>query len=639
MSVVAARHGRRWIIAAVVVVLAVVGVGVALLTGRSTSEHDPDEALTALASAWSSGHPEAGPLVDSGGVAAAYRTETADLGASPPTVKALGVTSTDDSNAATGRLQVSWRLSDATTWQYETTAALVRQKRAAPWQVRWSPAVVHPQLRAGDALARRVVAADRAPITGAGDAPLVVERPVVHVGVEPSRVKDLPALTQRLAALLTIDPVALTDRVKAAAPTSFVDVITLRQDDYDRLRAQLQPLPGTVFTTDQLPLAPTRVFARALLGTVGPATADQIKGDPGLYRIGQDAGQSGIEEQYERRLAGAPGVEVVLRRAGATRPVFTVAPKPGAPLRTTLDPTVQQAADAALVGQSKPSALVAVRVSTGDVLAVANGPDGGAYDLALDAKVPPGSTFKVVTTLALLEGGLSPETPVACEPSITVDGRSFRNAEREAFGLIPFSTDFARSCNTAFVSLAPRLAPDSLRRTGASLGLGVPLDLGVPAFTGSIPVTTDAVDRAASAFGQGRIELSPLSVAVASAGVAKGSLVTPRLVLDPAPVASATPSAAALPPGPVATLRTLMREVVTSGTGTALAAVPGAPVYGKTGTAEYGSGPNPPSHAWFTGWQGDIAYCVFVQGGEFGGDTAAPIAARFLTTLDQQGYR
>ena len=64
----------------------------------------------------------------------------------------------------------------------------------------------------------------------------------MNVGVEPSRVKNLPQLAAQLASLLQIDPASLTARVKAAKPNAFVDVITLRQADYDRLRPQLQPL-------------------------------------------------------------------------------------------------------------------------------------------------------------------------------------------------------------------------------------------------------------------------------------------------------------------------------------------------------------------------------------------------------------
>jgi cell division protein FtsI/penicillin-binding protein 2 len=81
-----------------------------------------------------------------------------------------------------------------------------------------------------------------------------------------------------------------------------------------------------------------------------------------------------------------------------------------------------------------------------------------------------------------------------------------------------------------------------------------------------------------------------------------------------------------------AALRGLMRAVVISGTGTR-AAAPGGPVYGKTGTAEYGDGDPLPTHAWFVGWQGSLAFAVFVEDGASGGSVAAPVAARFLRAL------
>jgi cell division protein FtsI/penicillin-binding protein 2 len=76
-----------------------------------------------------------------------------------------------------------------------------------------------------------------------------------------------------------------------------------------------------------------------------------------------------------------------------------------------------------------------------------------------------------------------------------------------------------------------------------------------------------------------------------------------------------------------------MRGVVTQGTGTAAANVPGAPVYGKTGTAEFGTAQPPQTHAWFIGYRGDVAFAVIVEGGGVGGQVAAPIAAQFLSAI------
>ena len=146
-----------------------------------------------------------------------------------------------------------------------------------------------------------------------------------------------------------------------------------------------------------------------------------------------------------------------------------------------------------------------------------------------------------------------------------------------------------------------------------------------------MPLTDSETEHAADMIGQGKVEASPFNVALASASVAAGRSVSPRLIIDPAkpePVLGEE-----LPAGPIAALRGLMRGVVTNGTGSALAGVPGGEVSGKTGTAEFGTEVPPKSHAWFTGYQGDIAFAVLVEDGGFGGQVAAPLAAQFLTAL------
>jgi cell division protein FtsI/penicillin-binding protein 2 len=122
-------------------------------------------------------------------------------------------------------------------------------------------------------------------------------------------------------------------------------------------------------------------------------------------------------------------------------------------------------------------------------------------------------------------------------------------------------------------------------------------------------------------------------MAGAAATVARGQFQQPKLVLDPAPP-NAAPPGAALDPAVVEPLRTLMRSVVTEGTGRALRRVPGDPVYGKTGTAEFKTG-SEDTHAWFVGWQGDVAFAVMVEQGGAGADSAVPIVEQFLTALNK----
>jgi cell division protein FtsI/penicillin-binding protein 2 len=300
----------------------------------------------------------------------------------------------------------------------------------------------------------------------------------------------------------------------------------------------------------------------------------------------------------------------------------------GRPLRTTLATGVQRAAEEALGDREDEAALVAVQPSTGDILAVANRPADSSYDRALEGRYPPGSTFKVVTTAALLARGLRPSETVDCPRTIVIGGRSFKNFEGSAAGAVPFSQDFAQSCNTAFVSLTSRLPATALGAAARDFGLGQALKLGMPAAEAQVPAGQDLVARAAAMIGQNETLASPLGMAGVAGTVAAGRWHAPRLLAG-----DGERSIAPLEPAIRDTLRELMRAVVTSGTGTPLAGVAGD-VHGKSGTAEYGGGDPPPTHAWFIAYRADVAVAVLVENGRSGGSVAAPIAARFFSACD-----
>jgi cell division protein FtsI/penicillin-binding protein 2 len=383
-----------------------------------------------------------------------------------------------------------------------------------------------------------------------------------------------------------------------------------------------------------------------LLGSVGPVTADDLRELGAPYQTGDVTGHgNGLEAAFERQLAGTPSGEVRLagKDGKAVKVLHRFAGKDGQPVETTLDPRVQEAAEAALDPLTKPAALVAVRPSTGELLAVVNSPFDG-YNRALLGRYPPGSTFKVVTAGALLAGGLRPTDPVDCPKEAKVGGRTFGNFEDEVLGRIPFSSAFAHSCNTAFVQqAAKRLNGKELVTAAAQYGFGLDPSPGIPAVTSRVPSPADRADLAAESFGQGRVTASPLQMATVAATVAEGRWRQPKLVTAPEPGASddsesndSGGSAPAKSPDPLdakvaSTLRTLMRQVVTEGTA-ADANLPGT-VGGKTGTAEFGTGDPLPTHAWFVGFRGDLAFSVVVEDGGVGGRVAAPTAARFLGGL------
>ena len=542
---------------------------------------------------------------------------------------AADVVSVDESEGkARARVRLEWDVPGIGAWGYETRLGLVELD--GEWKVRWAPSLIHPRLEPGTRLGTVRFFSERAPILDRRGSPLVTARPVVRVGAVAGEVKDARATAAGLAQVLDLDPKQLAQAIRRGGPEQFVEAITLRVGDYRKLKSRLAAIPDVTAIEAEAQLAPTRAFARALLGTVAPATVEQLKRLGSPYAVGDSVGQWGLQARFERRLAGTPTRRVVIRARGV--PIETLhrrSGRRGKPLQTTFDERVQHAAEQALGGRSQKAALVALQPSSGDILAVANRPVDSTYDRALEGRYAPGSTFKVITTAALLRAGLKTGERVGCPRTVTVEGKLFRNFEGMARGLVPFSVDFAESCNTAFVSLARRLPRQALAEAARDFGFGRPLKLPLRAFGGEVPPAEGAIERAASTIGQHRIVASPLTMAGVAATVVKRRWRAPRLLASDSRRAGSP-----LAEKEAVTLRRLMRSVVTDGTALALAGVPGE-VAAKTGTAEFGGGNSPPTHAWVIGFRGDLALAVLVERGRSGGSVAAPIAASLFHALDR----
>lgn len=547
---------------------------------------------------------------------------------------------TGDISSSTVKLD--WTLPGGAPWSYTSTVRLTKQNSDG-WRVVWEPAIVQSELQNGDKLGVRRVSAKRAAIQDATGQPIVTPREVVTVGVSPNKITNLAQLQKDLSAAfkkinISVDMSNLADRVKNADPGAFIDLVTLRRPDYNKIRDTVRPLPGTVFRAETRDLAPTRAFARALLGTADQATREDIDNSPQTVAQGDVVGHGGLQQRYDSTLRGTSGVSVVIAREAADGAVsdtqlYSTKPVDGKPVKVTIDEKTQTAADAALATQKQPSSLIAIKISDGSVLAVANGPDGGTVNTALTGQVPPGSTFKTVSAYGLLsKKAVTATTTVACPKNATVDGHEFKNSGGEVFGNVQFHVDYAKSCNTAFVGLSPKLGADGLQQASAALGLGQQWDLGVDAFSGKVSPADSPTELAAATFGQGATAVSPISMASVAAAVARGQFKQPKLVLDPAPAKPAA-DGPQLDPAAVGALRSMMREVVTGGTGVALKDVKGKPVSGKTGTAEFDE-KTKDTHSWFIGFQGDVAFAVMVQKGGAGAEAAVPIVKNFLNALN-----
>ena len=383
------------------------------------------------------------------------------------------------------------------------------------------------------------------------------------------------------------------------------------------------------------------------------------------YPGDQETGVSGLELAFNSRLAGKPGGELLAVPEGTSLPdvpgrtegrvLATSQQQPGQSVRTTIDPDLQDVTVAALAGQSGGVAVLDAR--NGEVRALA----GSAYS----APQPPGSTFKVITTTAALEEDKVKlddvfDVVTSTNPSVETGANVIDNAHDEPCGGV-FEETFANSCNTVFAPLAVDVGEEKLISESEAYGWNQPVTLYNEEATKAtdpgemtMPTSLDdptLTELAVTGIGQGEVLATPLGMASVAQTVAGGGTRSPTpIVTEPELRADAEPVEVTSKEN-ARILTSLMRAVVSYGTGTA-AALPNVAVAGKTGTAELGPKPGQPPpqpaapgepapdpeqivDAWFIAFapaqKPKLAIAVMlIDADADGGTVAAPIARQIL---------
>jgi penicillin-binding protein 2 len=540
------------------------------------------------------------------------------------------------------------------------------------------------------------VSAPRGEILDRNGKVLVGNRTSLALQVNPRKLPEDPAQRRaelsRLAGLThtTLRHVRKTMheelRLAPAAP------VTLRHDVGHYLVFYLQEnqdrFPGVETQRVFVRGYPDGALAAHILGSVGEIEEEQLK--EARYRglqPGDEIGQSGVEDTYDRFLRGQPGLtRVQVDAFGEPTPngrLVAKPPSPGDSLKLSIDEKVQAAGEAALSERGLPGGFITMDVHTGEILGLGSfptfepalftrtltqkqvdetyrNPSAPLLDRVTAGLYPTGSTFKLITAIAALESGKLQLSEVIDDPGqLEIGGQIFKNAGEAANGAVSLVQALEVSSDVFFYTLGYRMwNTGELQHWAHALGIGRPTGIDLPgAEEGLLPSQhwrnqlykeggTDrpwsAGDNVQLATGQGDLQTNPLQMAVAYATLANGgTVVTPHVgkeiddpagrvlkEFDPKPRRHVH-----IDPEYRAAILEGLHDAAQSGAGTSFAVFGDfpIPVAGKTGTAQR------TGHA-DQSWYGVLApypnprivTFVTMEEGGFGAESAAPAAKKIL---------
>ena len=497
---------------------------------------------------------------------------------------------------------------------------------------------------------------------------------------------DLPLIARGLN--LPVEQIEATLRKYTTAPK--YQPIPLKQDitpdEQAFIEAHRNELPELETIDEQRRLYPRDGFAAHLVGYVGEVSEQDLNSSKyEYYEPGDVVGKSGVEETYDSLLRGTDGSRDVIvnshgKEVGQLGQQLAV---PGKDLRLTIDLDVQLAAEKAMEG--KTGALVAMDPHTGEILAmvsrptfdpnqfavrltraywaqILNDPNHPLLNKTIQAQLAPGSTFKIIMSLAGLQEGVARAMHVVCNGGGTFFGHYF--ACDKHHGMVDIDHAIPWSCDTFYYTLAERLGIDTIAKYATAVGLSQKTGIDLPEeATGTMPSTAwklknfhekwYAGEVISVGIGQGAVTVTPLQLARALGGIASGGVLRrPHVVFpDEVPKELAENIATNFPgsgdrvvqitPDNWETITDAM--AATTVTGTAAAAhMEGIDFAGKTGTAQVvnhsagatslGSG-TARANAWFVGMaprrNPDIVVAVLWEHGGWGAGSS-PLAAQVI---------
>jgi penicillin-binding protein 2 len=399
------------------------------------------------------------------------------------------------------------------------------------------------------------------------------------------------------------------------------------------------------------------------------------------FRVKGKSGRTGLELSMDDVLQGAPGGEIwVVDPSGYQhRRIEFKSPVKGKNVKTSLDVDIQQAAEAALGDNT--GAVVVMDIRTGEVLAMASEP---AYDLntlspfipskvynditdrgawinrAIQGLYPPGSTFKIATSVAgFSRGVLRPNTVINCPGYLMVGGRMFKCDNHDGHGDLDLPHAIGESCDVFFYTVGLNAGVDAMASTGRMFGFDKPTGIELPHETLHSVVPDPAFkkrrfregwyggDTANMSIGQGYLLVTPLQMCCFSASIARGMTITRPTLLKvgekqnrniggvPIPIPNYEYNA----------ITEGMRLCVTEGTGRLVQRKINIPISGKTGTAQIHINGRESTIAWFMCYAPSdnprVAVAVMIEGVDpgdnlFGGSTSAPIARAVIQAWENK---